>query len=47
MFQSEDTAAAHIENFGLRIFAKADNEDRAGNATKSAHLVIDYVTLSD
>ncbi|KAI8647677.1 Vta1 like-domain-containing protein [Parasitella parasitica] len=25
---------AHIENFGLKIFTKADNEDRAGKSTK-------------
>ncbi|OZJ05876.1 hypothetical protein BZG36_00956 [Bifiguratus adelaidae] len=27
-------AAAHIENFALKIFLNADNEDRAGQATK-------------
>jgi vacuolar protein sorting-associated protein VTA1 len=25
---------AHIENFGLKVFENADNEDRAGRASK-------------
>ncbi|GAA5937287.1 Vta1p [Sporobolomyces koalae] len=33
---TEDAAAAaYIENFGLRIFATADNEDRKGKATRA------------
>jgi vacuolar protein sorting-associated protein VTA1 len=32
---TEDMAAsAYIENFGLKIFATADNEDRKGRATR-------------
>lgn len=33
---TEDAAAAaYIENFALKIFAQADNEDRTGKATRS------------
>ncbi|KAJ8489379.1 hypothetical protein ONZ45_g13604 [Pleurotus djamor] len=31
----EAASAAYVENFGLRIFAVADNEDRRGAATRS------------
>jgi vacuolar protein sorting-associated protein VTA1 len=32
---TEDAAAAaYIENFALKIFAQADNEDRTGKATR-------------
>ncbi|KAJ2721860.1 hypothetical protein GGI07_003697 [Coemansia sp. Benny D115] len=33
--QSDQAAAQHCTNFGLRVFAKADNEDRAGGAGKA------------
>ena len=32
--QSETVAYAYVENFALRIFLGADNEDRQGHATK-------------
>ncbi|KAI0639666.1 Vta1 like-domain-containing protein [Trametes polyzona] len=31
----EPASAAYVENFALRIFAGADNEDRKGNATRN------------
>ena len=31
----ESVSSAYVENFGLRIFAMADNEDRKGEATRS------------
>ena len=30
----ELASAAYIENFGLRVFANADTEDRKGNSTR-------------
>ena len=30
----EPASAAYVENFALRVFAGADNEDRSGNITK-------------
>ena len=30
----EPASAAYVENFALRVFAGADNEDRNGNITK-------------
>ena len=36
---TEDAAAsAYVENFGLKIFATADTEDRKGKATRYATL---------
>jgi vacuolar protein sorting-associated protein VTA1 len=32
--KSDVVALAHIENFALKVFSNADNEDRAGLATK-------------
>jgi vacuolar protein sorting-associated protein VTA1 len=32
---SESASAAYVENFALKIFASADDEDRRGSATKS------------
>ena len=32
--ENEDAAAAYVENFGLRVFTMADNEDRKGLATR-------------
>ena len=34
----EPASAAYIENFALRVFAGADNEDRSGNITRCAIL---------
>ncbi|KAI0361345.1 DUF605-domain-containing protein [Trametes cingulata] len=31
----EPASAAYVENFALRVFAAADNEDRKGNATRN------------
>lgn len=31
---NESVASAYVENFALRVFAVADNEDRKGNATR-------------
>jgi vacuolar protein sorting-associated protein VTA1 len=31
---SETVGSAHVENFALKVFLSADNEDRAGKATK-------------
>lgn len=37
---TEDVAAsAYIENFGLKIFSTADNEDRKGKATRSVQII--------
>lgn len=30
----EAASAAYVENFALRVFTSADNEDRAGKATR-------------
>ncbi|KAG5651421.1 hypothetical protein H0H81_008705 [Sphagnurus paluster] len=32
---SEPVSSAYVENFALRVFGMADNEDRAGSATRS------------
>lgn len=32
---SEAAGAAYIENFALKVFMSADNDDRAGNTGKS------------
>lgn len=31
---NEAAGAAHVENFALKVFMNADNEDRAGNTGK-------------
>lgn len=33
-YTNEVVAQAHVENYGMKIFFKADEDDRAGNATK-------------
>ncbi|PWN25375.1 DUF605-domain-containing protein, partial [Jaminaea rosea] len=33
-FTSDEVGSAHVENFALSVFTKADNEDRAGKASK-------------
>lgn len=33
----EEASAAYVENFALKVFAMADNEDRAGRSTRSVH----------
>ena len=30
----EAASCAYVENFALRVFSLADNEDRTGNATR-------------
>ena len=30
----ESASSAYVENFALRVFTLADNEDRKGNATR-------------
>jgi vacuolar protein sorting-associated protein VTA1 len=35
----DGAASAYIENFGLKIFATADNEDRKGKSTRSVSLL--------
>lgn len=35
-FTDDIAAAAYIENFGLKLFSQADNEDREGKATRRA-----------
>jgi vacuolar protein sorting-associated protein VTA1 len=37
---SDDVAKAHIENFGLKIFMNADNQDRSGTASKFVALIL-------
>jgi vacuolar protein sorting-associated protein VTA1 len=32
--EMEAASAAYVENFGLRVFSLADNEDRQGKATR-------------
>ena len=39
---NESVSAAYVENFALRVFASADNEDRSGNATKFAFIILSY-----
>ena len=34
----ESASSAYVENFALRVFAAADNEDRKGNATRCVRL---------
>lgn len=34
---SEAAGAAYIENFALKVFMSADNDDRAGNTGKSVY----------
>jgi len=34
---------AQVENFALKVFVNADNEDRAGKANKFVHVVIAHV----
>lgn len=34
--EDESASSAYVENFALRVFAAADNEDRRGNATRCA-----------
>lgn len=31
---NEAAGAAHVENFALKVFMSADNDDRAGNTGK-------------
>lgn len=31
---NEAAGAAHVENFALKVFMNADNEDRSGNTGK-------------
>lgn len=33
--RDENVASAYVENFALKVFSAADNEDRAGKATRS------------
>ena len=35
----EPAAAAYLENFALRVFAGADNEDRSGNVTRCVRML--------
>ena len=32
--RDENVASAYVENFALKVFVAADNEDRAGKATR-------------
>lgn len=32
--RDENVASAYVENFALKVFAAADNEDRSGRATR-------------
>lgn len=32
--EHESVGAAYVENFALKVFAAADNEDRKGSATR-------------
>jgi vacuolar protein sorting-associated protein VTA1 len=34
VIDSEAASAAYVEGFALRVFTMADEEDRAGNATR-------------
>lgn len=36
----ESASSAYVENFAIRVFAGADNEDRKGNPTRYAVLTI-------
>lgn len=33
----ESASAAYVENFALRVFNMADNEDRRGDGNRSVH----------
>lgn len=39
-------AAAYIENFGLKLFSQADNEDRKGKATRRVLLCLEACSSS-
>jgi vacuolar protein sorting-associated protein VTA1 len=36
----ESVSSAYVENFALRVFAAADNEDRSGNATRFVFILL-------
>ena len=41
---TDDAAsAAYVENFAIRVFAAADNEDRRGNATRCVSLSLEWI----
>lgn len=40
----ESASAAFVENFALRVFQSADNEDRRGAATRFAPLLFSIST---
>lgn len=39
-FTDDVAASAYIENFGLKLFSQADNEDRKGKATRRASALV-------
>ena len=41
----ELASSAYVENFAIRVFAAADNEDRRGNATRCVHYQVVYSTM--
>ena len=41
----ESASSAYVENFALRVFAGADNEDRKGNATRYVLLYLHVFIL--
>lgn len=36
----EAVSSAYVENFALKVFANADNEDRSGRATRYADVYL-------
>lgn len=43
----ESVSSAYIENFALRVFSNADNEDRSGHATRYAFANCPTLIASD
>ena len=39
----ESASSAYVENFAIRVFAAADNEDRRGNATRYVSLSLEWI----
>jgi len=46
---NEAASCAYVENFALRVFSLADNEDRKGNATRYGFTIwrIDHAAIVD
>ena len=44
--EDEAAASAYVENFALKVFAMADNEDRRGEATRCVPLFVPSAPLN-